>query len=133
MRKLLLPLDKFLARIQKRFQSSRPGSVMILVITLLVLMALIGTAYISTARTDRYTALMHGINTQADLLIEAVKQMAMSGFGSPNPSRPDDTQTDTWMASRYPMSLADAVGTWNGNSISYARGQWAQWNNKFYV
>src|ERR1043165_5344838 len=34
----------------------RPGSVLVLVVALLVLMALIATAYISSARVDRYNA-----------------------------------------------------------------------------
>ena len=46
-----------------RRQSPRPrrrsGSVLILVVALLVLMALIGTAWISTARTDRYATVQH--------------------------------------------------------------------------
>src|ERR1044072_3701564 len=54
---------------------SRPGSVLILVVALLVLMALIGTAYISTARIDRYNSTQNTKNTQADLIVDAVRDM----------------------------------------------------------
>ena len=43
------------ARVQARFRKARPGSILILVVALLVLMALIGTAWLSTARIDRST------------------------------------------------------------------------------
>jgi hypothetical protein len=60
--------------------------------------------------------------------------MAVGDFGSPNPSRPDDIQTDTWLASRYPMSMADACGFWNPTT-SYTVGQWVRsaTNGNFYV
>ena len=44
---------RLLQRLQRRWRAARPGSVLILVIALLVLMALMGTAYISTTRIDR--------------------------------------------------------------------------------
>ncbi len=63
-----------LQRLNRRL--SRPGSVLILCVALLVLLALIGTAMISTSRLDRYTAVQHTTNTQVDLLVEGVKKMA---------------------------------------------------------
>ena len=65
-------LNRITDRIQRRFRSARPGSVLILVVALLVLMALIGTAFISSARTDRYGAAQHAINTEIDLLIDGM-------------------------------------------------------------
>src|SRR5687767_11601185 len=51
---------------------SRGGSVLILVVALLVLMALIGTAWISTARVDRAAAVQNTSTTQIDLLVDGV-------------------------------------------------------------
>src|SRR5690348_14311420 len=119
MRKLIHPLGRLLQKIQRRFQASRPGSVMILVVTLLVLMALIGTAYISTARTDRYTVFQHEVNTQAEVLMEAVKQAELGkisnvGYLSTTGQRWDDVRTDTWLASRIPTTMIEACPIWNG-------------------
>jgi hypothetical protein len=50
----------------------KTGSVMIMVVALLVLMALIGTAYIATARYDRGSAVQNSNNVQIDLLVESV-------------------------------------------------------------
>ncbi len=49
---------------------ARPASVLILVIAVLVLLALIGAAFISTARVERYSATVNTVNTQIDLLLE---------------------------------------------------------------
>ncbi len=64
-----------LNRLQGRFRRARPGSVLIMVVALLVLMALIGTAYISTARIDRYSAQQNTFNTEIDLLVQGVINM----------------------------------------------------------
>lgn len=61
---------------------SRSGSVLILVVALLVLMALIGTAWISTTRTDRYAAVQHSVNTEIELLVEGVVRMAQAALGN---------------------------------------------------
>src|SRR5947209_2373205 len=44
------------SRLQRRFRQARPGSVLILVVALLVLLALMGTAYISSTRQERYAS-----------------------------------------------------------------------------
>src|SRR5579859_2979660 len=66
------PVRSLLDRVQRRFARSRPGSVLIMVVALLVLMALIGTAYITMARSDRYAAQQHSYNTQIDMLVDGV-------------------------------------------------------------
>jgi hypothetical protein len=66
------PLRHLLDRAQKRFVRSRPGSVLILVVALLVMMALIGTAYMTMAQFDRGTAVVHSFNTEVDLLLDGV-------------------------------------------------------------
>jgi hypothetical protein len=83
-------MKKLLKNIDRRFQLSRPGSVLILVVALLVLMALIGTAFLSSTRVDRYATVQHTNNTEMDLLVEGVKNMAKATIvGSLNdPSLP---------------------------------------------
>src|SRR5262245_16334422 len=68
---------RMLDRLERRFRAARPGSVLILVVALLVLMALIGTAYIATARSDRYASAQHIRNNQIDLLADGVVNMVM--------------------------------------------------------
>src|SRR4051812_29839872 len=75
MRYLSFNPSRFFHRVQRRFQRSRAGSVLILCVALLVLLALIGTAMISTARIDRYSSVQHTYNTEIDLLVEGVKSM----------------------------------------------------------
>jgi hypothetical protein len=83
-------MRKLICKIDRRFQLSRPGSVLILVVALLVLMALIGTAFLSTSRVDRYSAVQQTNNAETDLLLEGVKNMAKATIvGSLNdPSLP---------------------------------------------
>src|SRR3954469_17857558 len=64
----------------RRLKMSRPGSVLILCVALLVLLALIGTAMISTTRVDRYSSVQHTSNTQVDLLMEGMKQVAVTAI-----------------------------------------------------
>src|SRR5205809_4393258 len=70
-------ISRLLNPAQRGFRAARPGSVLILVVALLVLMALIGTAYIATARSDRYTAVQHTKNVQIDMLVESVLNMVI--------------------------------------------------------
>jgi hypothetical protein len=64
-----------LDRAQRRFLRARPGSVLILVVALLILMAIIGTAYMSMAQGDRTTAAIHTNNTEIDMLLDGVVNM----------------------------------------------------------
>src|SRR4051794_34046843 len=63
---------------QGRFRRARPGSVLIMVVSLLVLLALIGTASMSTARLDRTSSQQNVKNVQVDLFAEGVKRMVLS-------------------------------------------------------
>ena len=65
-----------LNRINQKFRQMRAGSVLILVIALLVLMAIIGTTFLSSSRVDRYTTVQNTDNTEIALLVEGVKNMA---------------------------------------------------------
>jgi DNA uptake protein ComE-like DNA-binding protein len=84
-----------LERIERRFRRSRPGSVLILVVALLVLLALLGTAYINTAQTDRYSSAQNSFNTEIDLLVQGVENITESavvsglfGYSSPPTGSP---------------------------------------------
>src|SRR5688500_11322291 len=72
------PIGRLLDAVQRRFARSRPGSVLIMVVSLLVLLALIGTAAMSTARIDRVGAAQHATNTQLEILADGVKQMVLA-------------------------------------------------------
>src|SRR5688500_12360000 len=102
-----------------RRRRSRYGSVLILVVALLVLMALIGTAWISTARVDRAAAVQHGSNTQIELLMDGVVNMAVARLVADTSEAGkfrhwtgynhfDDAQYDDFMASRVPV-LRDEI------------------------
>ena len=51
---------------------------LILVVALLVLMALIGTAFIVTARTDRTAARLHTHNAQADMAVQSAVNLVVA-------------------------------------------------------
>jgi hypothetical protein len=69
-----------LNRVQRRLTAARPGSVLILVVVLVVLLALMGTALLSTTRGDRYVSSQNTANTQIDLLVEGVVQLVKSAI-----------------------------------------------------
>src|SRR5688572_27033512 len=114
-------LHRLTNRIQGRFRRARPGSVLILVIALLVIMALLGTAFISTARIDRYGSAQNAANTQIDLLVEGVKNLVIGGiisdlYNGANVYRPpteleegsnyehhDSHLVDQYLAARVPI------------------------------
>lgn len=59
----------------------RRASVLILVVALLALLALIGTAFLSTARMDRYSARQATNNIQIDMLLEGASNMPRGFIG----------------------------------------------------
>lgn len=67
---------KMLDRVQIRLTRARPGSVLILVVVLVVLLALLGTATLSTTQGDRWIATQNSANTQVDLIVQGVIEMA---------------------------------------------------------
>ncbi len=66
---------------RRRVGRERSGSVIIMVVSLLVLMALIGTAYLATTRLDRTSTAQNTANTQLDLFVEGVKNMTAAALG----------------------------------------------------
>ncbi len=109
----------------------KPGSVLILVIALLVLLALMGTAYISSTRVERYTSYQNSANTQADLLLNGVVSTAQAVVvndlfdTATNDYRPPKSSSSTfhnydgafdktWLAERIP-ALRTAGTTYSPN------------------
>src|SRR5438552_16748738 len=78
MKKLYSTISRLLNPMQRRFRAARPGSVLILVVALLVLLALIGTAWMSSVRIERYASNQNIQNTEIDLLVDGVKNIAIS-------------------------------------------------------
>src|SRR5512133_2320450 len=62
---------------------SRRGTIMIMVVALLVLLMLIGTAWIATVSSDRGASQRHTFNNRTDLSAQALVQMieATAGIG----------------------------------------------------
>jgi hypothetical protein len=127
----------------RRWRNARPGSVLILVVALLVLLALIGTAYLSSTQGERYTSGQNTINTEADLLmqgmidtINATVSNAVFGNGAtgistfrpPSPIAQPLTGTaatgynnytstnDYYLADRLPSLIGGASVAWNSVS-----------------
>lgn len=76
------PMKRLLDRAHRRFVRSRPGSVLILVVALLVLMALIGTAFMTMAQFDRAAAVQHTFNTEIELLLDGVVNLTKASVTS---------------------------------------------------
>ncbi|WP_428937572.1 hypothetical protein [Fontivita pretiosa] len=142
MLKLFSPAVGILNRIQRRYAQARPGSVLILVVVLVVLLALLGTALLSTTRNDRYTAAQNTSNTQISLLVEAVKTMAQAmvaddlfgvppggsstayrppdetaQIGEPDYKHYDSSLADLYLADRAPKlitTLGNQIIAWHG-------------------
>jgi hypothetical protein len=71
-------VGRSLAAVRGRLAAARPrrrGSILILVVALLVLLALIGTAFITSAGADRDASVQHGYNIQIGLLIDGVREV----------------------------------------------------------
>src|SRR5687767_11356333 len=124
-------LKTLAARVRRAVTPRKRGSVLILVVALLVLMALIGTAFMTTARTDLYSATQHGYNTQVDLLVEGVVSLSQDAllkdilignvnFRPPNYNDWDSAETDKFLAERYPtpMSAGSPTPMWRRISSS---------------
>ncbi len=101
-----------------RTNPRRRGTVLIFVVGILVLLALVATAYLSTARVDRVTAKQNEFNTQIDLLLESMRQAAVAAITVDDNAQYDPLKTsrsdyalnasnliDAWLASRVPTTF----------------------------
>ncbi|HEY7087620.1 MAG TPA: hypothetical protein VH518_05985, partial [Tepidisphaeraceae bacterium] len=96
MRSIFQPVVTLLDRLQFRLARSRSGSVLILTVVMVVLLALLGTALLSTTRNDRYVSAQHTENVQIDMLMDGVKNLVKSAivddlFGTFNVGGTDTT------------------------------------------
>lgn len=99
-------------RLQQRFRRSRSGSVLIMVVALLVLLALMGTAYLATARQDRVAA----GQIRATGIDEIARQAASDALAAAGTWLANDTQTFTTVAGGDPaaqLSGPSAVAPFN--------------------
>ncbi|MCC7349908.1 MAG: helix-hairpin-helix domain-containing protein [Phycisphaerales bacterium] len=133
MMRLVETFGRTLGRVRRSIAYARRGSVLIFVVVLLVLLALIGTAFISTARTDRYATQQNAYNTQIDLLAQGVQNMvanaaAGSLFGSGGGYRQasdtvyhhrTDFTEDVWLAARVPTLIGASSNLPAWPSISW--------------
>jgi len=113
----------------------RPASVLVLVVAVLVLLAIIGTCFISTARIDRVAAGRYSVNTQADLLLDgtvALTEATLVGdLYRGSRFRPASGGSDAWtaaqsqpiLASRVPVPISDVAPPWLASS-SFAGASW---------
>lgn len=118
MKYLTRPVRKALDRAQRRFTRSRSGSVLILVVALLVLMALIGTAYMTMAQFDRVAATQHTFNTEVDLLVEGVINQVKGVIGGDlfvgGQFRPATVATGAATTNQYNSGLSPSYTYYNG-------------------
>ena len=107
---------------QHSFASNPRGTVLILTIVLLVLLALIGTAYITTTGNDRVTAQQHADNTQIELLLAGAQAIVSDAivsdrFGPTNtfPVNGGGLIDRAILASRHPWVLDPTLPVSGGN------------------
>jgi hypothetical protein len=85
------------------------GSVLIMVVGLLVLLALIGTAFLSTSHAERSVSIQATADARVDLLVQGVEQMAKatiaSGLINPNV----DPNTGSYVAGSVPATALVTV------------------------
>jgi hypothetical protein len=102
------PPWKLLTLLERRFRKARPGSVLILVVALLVLLALLGTAFINTARTDRASAAQNSFNTEVELLLQGLVDMtkasAVNGLFGPSSTNSFHQTATTQPSAHYAAS-----------------------------
>src|SRR6185437_15026962 len=92
---------RLMSRMQGRFLRSRSGSVLILVVVLLVLMALLGTAFLVTSGNDRYASKLYEHNVEIDMLLEGVKTMAITAISADTSYQHSTAQRyDDWFSTK---------------------------------
>ena len=134
-------LSRPLARLQRRFAQARPGSILIMVVALLVLLALMGTAYISSARQERYAAgagssqlILHdAVESYARSLIAQVTSMVSKDAGNLFPAPTDGTTATLFLAGRQPTLLPDLATFGPSSQYNYPIPVWpviSRWQNQ---
>src|SRR5437016_588610 len=62
---------------RRRISRKRPGSALIFIVSILVLLGLLGTAWMSLTRTDRLASFNNIANIQVDLLVDGMKELTV--------------------------------------------------------
>src|SRR5690606_38789531 len=96
-----------------RLSRHRSGAVLILVIVLLVLLAVMGITYMATARTDRASASQNIGNTQAEILVSGMLNLAQSSITGDLFSESNDyraAKPKAWSASTSRYAHLDHPG-----------------------
>lgn len=91
-------------------ESRRRGTVLILVVVLIVLLALMGTAYLSTVRIDRTASRLSVGIGQSDELLDSLVRQVQASLIDDLPQNPtalsaesfDHPEDDLWLADRLP-------------------------------
>src|SRR5688500_11999882 len=104
-RRMTNPLKKLLDAAQARFRRARPGSVLIMVVSLLVLLALIATAAMTTARVDRVASRQHVYSTQIDLVMEGARAMVLASMSADATGRGRNNSDSAGTIAEQNMSL----------------------------
>jgi hypothetical protein len=111
---------KFLDSLDRRWRRSRPGSVLILVVALLVLLALLGTAYINTAQSDRYSSAQNSFNTEVEMLLQGLESITQgtvtsnlfgSAFHQDNTTVPTQYAVSDYPTNAHSAFIADRYPT----------------------
>jgi len=127
-------------RVRRWLTGRRGGSVLILVVALLVLLALIGTAFITTAGADRDSSTQHVYNTEIDLLVAGTKNLAVRQLTTSvlTPQPPYDYRTPAFppgtpsFHSAIPKSrmtvLESTAPNYGKPWLEYSNVDYAPWN-----
>ncbi|MFI5379362.1 MAG: hypothetical protein ACHRHE_08695, partial [Tepidisphaerales bacterium] len=124
----------------------------LLALALILLLALIGLVFLSTASTERISSTYFVDDTQAELLVEGIKHAVEGTLQQASPalaarpqtvaqrSQPVDAWTEPLLAARVPVRLAEIVGPWEGNVAAdnapprtYVQGQYVEFSGRYWV
>ncbi|MDB5328064.1 MAG: hypothetical protein JWM57_3633, partial [Phycisphaerales bacterium] len=103
------------------------GSILILSVGVLLLLAVVATAFLGNARTERVAVHAYSVNTQVELLLDGVLNAVKGEIAGDDsvPGGPAATTSDAvggetsdgWLASRIPTTL-DANSAYNANALN---------------
>src|SRR4051794_13961845 len=112
-----------LRRIDRRLRAARPGAALILVVAMLVILSLMGTAMITRARLDRYSVQQHSARTQTDgLVVDTIVEYAEKAvledlFDAANNYRPAGSATYDHWDSPHTELTASQNDAWLGERV----------------
>lgn len=102
------------------------GTALLIAIGMLMLMAIVAVSFLVSTRVDHASVGQHQTNTQADLLMEGLMQATRARLVAGDPTVADAPSTDTWLASRVPVTV-NPEAPFDGNPSNDAGRNLAQW------